>query len=227
IVHSRSDGEELLKLKKEAKFMRNPHPTYGSFQVRNLTKSQARAELGRKEEEKILLFFGFVREYKGLKTLLRAMPKIKACGGDIILIVAGSFDGDREEYVALLREMHIEEIVHIVDGYLPDNEVEKYFAACDLVVAPYESATQSGIVQIAFGFEKPVVATNVGGLPDVVEDGRTGYVVEPGDPEALAEAVVKFFREKKGSAFRENVRQEAGRFSWERMRETIEELGGF
>lgn len=227
IVHSRSDGEELLKLKKEAKFMRNPHPTYGSFQVRNLTKSQARAELGRKEEEKILLFFGFVREYKGLKTLLRAMPKIKACGGDIILVVAGSFDGDREEYVALLREMHIEEIVHIVDGYLPDNEVEKYFAACDLVVAPYESATQSGIVQIAFGFEKPVVATNVGGLPDVVEDGRTGYVVEPGDPEALAEAVVKFFREKKGSAFRENVRQEAGRFSWEKMRETIEEMGRF
>lgn len=226
IVHSRSDGEELLTIKRGAKCKMSPHPTYGSFKVRNLTRDQARAELGWKVEEKILLFFGFVREYKGLKTLLRAMPGIRAYSKDITLVVAGSFGGDREEYMQLIKELHIENDVYVVDEYLPDHEVEKYFAACDLVVVPYESATQSGIVQIAFGFEKPVVATNVGGLPDVVEDGKTGYVVEPGNPEALAEAVLRYFREEKGHEFKENMRKEADRFSWERMRKTVEELGG-
>ena len=227
IVHSRSDGEELLTIKKEAKYRMNPHPTYSSFKVRNLTQDQAREELGRKTDGGILLFFGFVREYKGLKTLLRAMPGIRACGRDITLVVAGSFGGDQEEYMELIRDLHIEDIVQVVDAYLPDHEVEKYFAACDLVVVPYESATQSGIVQIAFGFEKPVVATNVGGLPDVVEDGETGYVVEPGRPELLTAAVINFFVHGKAVKFQDSIRKAANQFSWERMRETVEELQGW
>ena len=127
----------------------------------------------------------------------------------------------------LIRDLHIEDIVQVVDAYLPDHEVEKYFAACDLVVVPYESATQSGIVQIAFGFEKPVVATNVGGLPDVVEDGETGYVVEPGRPELLTAAVINFFVHGKAVKFQDSIRKAANQFSWERMRETVEELQGW
>lgn len=107
------------------------------------------------------------------------------------------------------------------DSYTPDREVEKYFAAADLVVLPYISATQSGIVQIAYGFTKPVVVTDVGGLPDVVEDGSTGYIVEPGNSEAIAAAVIRFFKENQAERMRENIVKEAYRFSWERMGEVL------
>ncbi len=112
--------------------------------------------------------------------------------------------------------------VIIKDGYTPDREVEKYFAACDMVVLPYESATQSGIVQIAYGFRKPVIVTDVGGLPDVVSHNRTGYVVPPQDKTALAAAVIKYFAENKEKEFSKNIADEAYRFSWERMGEVVE-----
>ena len=102
--------------------------------------------------------------------------------------------------------------------------IGEYFAAADIVVLPYESATQSGIVQIAYGFEKPVIATKVGGLPEVVLDGKTGYVVPPKDHHALAEAVCRFFRENKSEEFTENVRKEAYRYSWDRMNEVVQRL---
>lgn len=224
IVHSKSDGEDLLTIKPDAHYKQNPHPTYNAFKIRNITKEQARAELGKSMDEKLLLFFGFVREYKGLKYLLNAMPKIKDRLQNVKLMVVGSFGDDKADYINLIKNNHIEECVEVIDGYTPDNEVEKYFAACDLVVCPYESATQSGIVQIAYGFDKPVVATNVGGLPDVVIDGKTGYVVEEKSPKKLAEAIIDFYETDKEKEFIEGVRKEAKWFSWGRMRETIEKL---
>lgn len=164
IVHSKSDGQDLLSIKPNARFEQNPHPTYNAFKIRNITKEQARQELRKSNDEKLLLFFGFVREYKGLKHLLYAMPLIKEKLGNIKLMVVGSFGDDKEDYMQIIKDNQIEDSVEVIDNYTPDNEVEKYFAACDLVVLPYESATQSGIVQIAYGFEKPVIVTNVGGL---------------------------------------------------------------
>ena len=221
IVHAKEEGKELLEIKKDADYLVTPHPTYNMFKFENMTKEQARERLEIKKEQKVLLFFGFVREYKGLKHLLFAMPEIIEKLGNVQLWVVGDFDGDKERYEEWITECKIEEYVKIVDGYTPDKEVEKYFAASDLVVLPYESATQSGIVQIAFGFSKPVIATEVGGLPDVVEDGKTGYVVEPCNPKAIAEGVVRFFEEEKEEAFKENIEKEAGRFSWERMGEVV------
>lgn len=196
IVHSKSDGEDLLTIKPNADFKQNPHPTYNAFKVKNLTKDQARKELQKSSEERLLLFFGFVREYKGLKHLLYAMPEIKNHIDHVRLLVVGSFGDDKGSYMQILEEQKITDCVEVIDGYTPDNEVEKYFAASNLVVLPYESATQSGIVQIAYGFEKPVIVTNVGGLPDVVEDGKTGYVVEPKNPKAIAEAIEKYLDRK-------------------------------
>ena len=112
----------------------------------------------------------------------------------------------------------------VKDGYLPDKEVEPYFAACDLVMLPYLSATQSGIAQIAFGFTKPVIATNVGGLPDVVSDGETGYLVEPRNSGQLAQAVITYYKQKKQKEFEQYIKQEAYRFSWERMGEVIDDF---
>lgn len=224
IVHSKSDGEDLLTIKPNADFRQNPHPTYNAFKIKNLTKRQARELLHKPEDEKLLLFFGFVREYKGLKHLLYAMPEIRRQIAHVKLLVVGSFGDDKDAYVEIIEREKIADCVEMIDGYTPDHEVEKYFAACDLVVLPYESATQSGIVQIAYGFEKPVVVTNVGGLPDVVEDGKTGYVVEPKNPKALSEKIADYFAQNKEQEFVRNVREEAYRFDWDRMVEKIERV---
>ena len=224
IVHSQSDGEELLQIIPNASYRKNPHPIYNIFRKKNMTREQARIELDQGQDSMQLLFFGFVREYKGLKHLLRAMPEVSRQLNNVNLMVVGSFADDKEEYIQLIRDLQIEDCVELIDGYIPDDEIEKYFAACDLVVLPYESATQSGIVQIAYGFDKPVVVTNVGGLPDVVTDGKTGYVVESKKPEQISKAIVNFFQEERAEEMRENVHMEAYRFDWERMREKIEEL---
>lgn len=138
--------------------------------------------------------------------------------------MVGDFGGDREEYLMIVEKEEIRENVRLVEGYIPDKDVEQYFAAADLVVLPYVSATQSGIAQIAFGFEKPVIVTDVGGLPDVVENGKTGYVVESQNEEEIAEAVIKFYENNPEIDWRQNIRNAAGEFSWETMVSRIENL---
>ncbi|MDE7322597.1 MAG: glycosyltransferase [Lachnospiraceae bacterium] len=229
LVHSQSDGADLLTIKPDARCRQNPHPTYNAFQIRNMTKALAREELiqlsGKKHlNGKLLLFFGFVREYKGLKYLIQAMPDIRNRLGDVTLLIVGSFGSDKENYLRLIEQNHVQDCIEVIDGYTPDNEVETYFSACDVVVLPYESATQSGIVQIAYGFQKPVIVTNVGGLPDVVTDNRTGYIVDSRNPQQLADAVVRYYQDDMEAIFVENVKKEAQRFSWDRLTEKVEEL---
>ena len=226
IVQSGKDAKDLQTILPGAKYEQAVHPTYKAFKFENMSKKKARELLGITEKEKVLLFFGFVREYKGLKYLIQALPRITEKCEDVRLFVVGDFGSaeNREVYEKLMEENQVKDFVTICDGYIPDREIEKFFAACDLVVLPYVSATQSGIVQIAYGFEKPVVVTNVGGLPDVVEDGKTGYVVEPENPVALADAVVRYFAENREEEFEENVKKEAYRFDWDRMVETVERL---
>lgn len=222
IVQSGMDAEDLRKVKPDACFRQTVHPTYNVFRFRDMSREEGRKLLHINKEEKVLLFFGFVREYKGLKHMIRALPEITGRLEHVKLLIVGDFGNDRQDYLDLIAENNMERFIEIHDGYIPDQEVEKYFAACDLVVLPYESATQSGIVQIAYGFEKPVVVTAVGGLPDVVTDGKTGYVVEPKNPEALADAVAAFYEQEKEAEFVANVQKEAYRFSWDRMVEVIE-----
>lgn len=224
VTHSSSDAQDLCSIVSHPVFETTVLPTFNGFKLRNLTQEQARHELHIPPEQKLLLFFGFVREYKGLRHILRAMPDITAHDKNIRLMVVGEFGSDRDSYLSLIEECGIQSSVTLVDGYIPDKEIEPYFAACDLVVLPYESATQSGIVQVAYSFEKPVIATNVGGLPDVVTDGVTGYLVPPKDPAALAQAVIRYFEENKSAAFSEGVRAEADRYSWDRMNEVILKL---
>ena len=133
---------------------------------------EGRKAAGIAPEKKILLFFGFVREYKGLRHIIKAMPEIVKYDSNIELWVVGEFRDDKESYMELIKKGGAESNIKIVDGYIPDNEIEKYFASCDIVVLPYESATQSGIVQMAYGFDKPVIVTDVGGIPEVVAEGK-------------------------------------------------------
>ena len=224
ITHSGLDTRDLLSIKKDAIYEQTVLPTYNFFKMKDMSRKEARGRLNIPDGEKILLFFGFVRKYKGLKHIINALPEIERQVGNVKLYIVGDFQGDKEQYLELINAQKVKKYIQIFDGYIPDNEVEKFFAACDLVVLPYESATQSGIVQIAYGFQKPVVVTNVGGLPEVVKDGKTGYVVKAGDDSQLADAVIRFFNEKKSDKFQKNIVNEEHKYSWERLVEIIEKM---
>lgn len=223
IVQSKKDADDLKTIIKNPVFKQTVHPTYNAFKIENMSREEARKRLGIEPEKKVLLFFGFIREYKGLKYLIQAMPEIVSKIPDVELLIVGDYSGedDKKLYTDMIKQCQIENYVKIFDGYIPDREVEKFFAACDLVVLPYISATQSGIVQIAFGFEKPVVVTNVGGLPDVVTDGKTGYVVEPQNPNAITNAIIDFYENDKNKIYAEEIEREKNRYSWEHMENVI------
>jgi glycosyltransferase involved in cell wall biosynthesis len=221
LVQSREDRGRLQELKPGARIVVRPHPIYEVFVRNEVDAVEARRRLG--VEGRMLLFFGLIRPYKGLSVLLeafaRAAEEIQAT-----LWVVGEFYEPREPYDELVERLGIGRRIRWVDRYVPDEEVELYFRACDGVVLPYRSATQSGIVQVAYAFDRPVIVTRVGGLPDVVEDGRTGLVVPPDDPEALARAMVRFYREGMDRRGPEAVARVKGRFSWESCRDGLIEL---
>ena len=222
ILHSQSDAKELLSIQKNASYQVTVHPTYNAFKIADMGKEEARKKLGCAEDDKVMLFFGSVRAYKGLKYLLEAMPAVLAQTENVRLLVVGEFDKDRDEYMRKIEELGIGHAVQCYEGYIPDAEVESYFAACDVVVLPYVSATQSGIVQIAYGFEKPVVATNVGGLPEVVLHGKTGYLAKSEDPQDLAQKINRFFEVEDKALFARNIDVEKEKYSWDRMCEVVE-----
>jgi glycosyltransferase involved in cell wall biosynthesis len=224
IVQSHLDEKDLLSVKADAEYIVTPHPTYNAFKMQGMSKEDARKLLNVEQETPMLLFFGFVRAYKGLKYLLDAMQEITQQITELQLWVVGDFGEDREGYLEQIERNGLKDYVTLVEGYIPDREVEKYFAAADLVVLPYTSATQSGIVQIAYGFETPVVVTDVGGLPDVVSDRMTGYVVPSQNAHAIADSVVRFFNEDRDIDWAHNIREHAAEFSWETMVTRIENL---
>ena len=226
IVQSGTVREDLIRLAPKARFLEVPHPVYNLFGD-PVPKAEARASLGLPADAPFLLFFGFVRRYKGLDTLLRALPAIRAAlDPPPRLLVLGEFYEGREETTALVRELGLDAAVTIVDEYVPDEKVGLYFSAADAVVLPYKSATQSGIVQIAYQLERPVICTDVGGLAEVVRDGETGFVVPPDNPVALAQAVIRYRRDACEAAFVEKIRREKHKYSWDHMTEAMETLTG-
>lgn len=224
IVHSHLDEKDLLTVKPNAKYIVTPHPTYNVFKMQDMSREEARQRIRIGEDVPMLLFFGFVREYKGLKYLLDALPEVREQIPDITLWIVGDFGDDKDVYLEQIDRNNLRDSIRLVEGYVPDQEVEKYFASADLVVLPYVSATQSGIVQIAYGFEKPVVVTDVGGLPDVVWHGETGYVVPVGNVHEIARAIIRFYSEDRGVDWQSNIRKQASEFSWDTMTERIERI---
>jgi len=187
-----------------------PHPLYDNYGM-PLSKEVARGKLGLAPDGRYLLFFGFIRKYKGLDLLLEAMKdqRIKAAG--IQLIIAGEFYDDRAAYEPLLTEL--KDSVKLFTDFIPNEEVRYYFSAADLVVQPYRTATQSGITQVAYHFEKPMIVTNVGGLHEVVPDGKTGFVTTT-QPEKIADAVIRFFNDPI-TDLQQNLLAEKKKYSWE------------
>lgn len=196
-----------------------PHPLYDNFGAL-LSKEEACRALGLDPMEKYLLFFGFIRKYKGLDILLEAMGDERLKTAGIKLIVAGEFYTDRQVYDDLIDKYQLRDRIHLFTDFIPDSEVRRYFCASDLVVLPYHNATQSGISQVAYHFEKPMVVSNVGGLPEVVPDGKVGFVTEP-DPAAIANAILKFFEPNSLPGLQENLVAEKAKYSWATFTESL------
>ncbi|HEX5133430.1 MAG TPA: glycosyltransferase [Candidatus Krumholzibacteria bacterium] len=213
VVQSREDERTLLDLRPAAVVEFNPMPVFDLFAGDGPDREAGRRQLG--VSGRVVLFFGLVRPYKGLGTLLDAFAR---CGDalDATLLVVGEFYEPRASYDARIKSLGIASRVRVIDRYVPNEEVGGYFRAADVVVLPYVTATQSAIAQTAFSFEKPVIVTAVGGLPDVVADGVTGFVVPPEDPDRLAAAITRFFTEDAGDRMAAAIRDRAGEFTWAR-----------
>lgn len=199
-----------------------PHPLFDNF-GESVAKQEAKQKLGLDLNSSYALFFGFIRDYKGLDLALQAFGNKLLKGSNIRLLVAGEFYTDEEKYLALIKELGIEDQVTLRTDFIPDKDVRYYFSAIDLVVQPYKTATQSGISQIAYHFNKPMIVTNVGGLPEIVPDGKVGFVVEQ-NGEELARAIHRFYSENLEEQFSKGAAEEKGKYSWSRMVLTINTL---
>ena len=200
----------------------SPHPLYDHYGA-TLSRKEALDLIGLRESQRYVLFFGFIREYKGLDLLLDAIADERMERLGIKLIVAGEFYGDPKPYQEQIRHHDISDRVVMHTEFIPDHEVNRYFCAADLVVQPYKNATQSGVSQIAYHFEKPMVVTNVGGLPEIVPDGKAGFVVEP-DSQQIADAIVRYFTEDCQQSLTEGVREEKKKYAWDKMTDAIASL---
>lgn len=195
-----------------------PLPTYAAFQIKAWTRDRARAHLGLTGN--VLLFFGLIRPYKGLLDLLNALPAVLN-EIDVTLLVVGEVWGEASVYSACVTELNLQARVRFVDRYVTNDEAAMYFAAADLAVLPYREATGSAVLQLAFGLGVPVVATRTGGMDEVVEDGVTGFLVQPGDVIGLNRAIARFFSEDRAAAFRAAIAHRSDRFGWGALIETL------
>jgi D-inositol-3-phosphate glycosyltransferase len=222
LPHEPRPGDRLLKLfRPDAPLREVPHPVYDIF-GENVDRAAARERLGVKAKE-VALFFGFIRGYKGLLNLIRAIALVPA-DRDFQLLVGGEFYEDDRPYRELIRELGLADRIVLHDRYIPNEEVADFFGAANVVVLPYVSATQSGIIQIAYNFNRPVITTDVGGLAEVVRAGELGEVVPPENPAALAEAMVGYFDGGKEALYTPQVAEEKKRYSWGRLVEALEEF---
>ena len=219
IVQSKDESEDLKDIFPFAKVKVCFHPP-NLFKGGKITKFEARKQLNIKTD-RVILFFGFIRPYKGLKYLIEALPEVLK-EMDVLLLIAGEFWKKKEDYESQIACHNLRGRVKIVDQYIPNEEVEVYFSAADIVVLPYTSVTGSGIVPLAFEYEKPVITTDVGVLSEMVEDNKTGFLVPPKDSQAIAQAITAFYKEEKEREFIENVRNKKEEFSWGKIVEAIE-----
>ena len=199
----------------------SPHPLFDTYHE-PVSRAEAIVRLKLCPADRYILFFGFIRAYKGLDLLIRAMaePAVKSLG--VKLLVAGEFYEDEKPYFDLIHTLDISDSIILHSHFINNDEVRYYFSAASLVVQPYRSATQSGVTQVAYQFDKPMVVTNVGGLAEIVPDGKCGYVV-PTEPEAIAEAITDFFNgdEKR---FQKGIEEQKKLYTWDRLTEALRSL---
>lgn len=213
MVLSEAVEADVRSLVPDADVRRAAHPAYDLFGAAP-SRQDSRQTLGIPEDAPVGLFFGFIRPYKGLELLIRALPEVIGALPGFQLIVAGEFYEPKERYTHLIDELGVTAHVRIIDAYIPSNEVGQYFAAADVAIQPYLSATQSGVAQVAWQYGVPLIVTDVGGLAEVVPHEKAGLVVPPGDASALARAVVRFFDDQMATRLRAGAREQKEQMGW-------------
>ena len=221
-IYMSEQVHEELKAYTSAPALFSPHPLFENFGAA-VARDEACRRLGLDPAQRYALFFGLIRDYKGLDILLDAWARFRRPGHR--LIVAGGFYTAREPYLNRIADNGLQDEVLLHDRFIPDDDVKYYFSAADFVVQPYKTATQSGVTQIAYQFCVPMVVTAVGGLPEIVPDGRVGYVCPP-TAEGVAAAMDRMYEGDALKRFRENCVEERRRFSWEEMCSRVTELYG-
>ena len=225
VTMSRSVLSDLQRLgfgRKPALY--RPHPLYDNFGPIK-SKSEALAVLKLPTTTNYLLFFGFIRAYKGLDIMLEALADKRVAELPIKLIIAGEFYEDAAPYEELIKRYQLEGRIIRATDFIPNEKVVDYFCAADLIVQPYKNATQSGVSQIAYYFERPMLVTDVGGLAELIPAGVVGYVVLP-TPAAIADAVVDFYTKQREESFTAGVREQKKQFSWPVMVAALKEVAG-
>lgn len=224
ITMSRAVLNDLKQFSPHAPMVYTPHPLYDIF-GNIVPREQALKHLNLNPDFRYLLFFGFIRDYKGLDWLLEAFGDEKLRQFPVKLIIAGEFYTSSEKYLQIIREKNLTDHVILRTDFIADQDVANYFGAADMVVQPYKSATQSGVTQIAFHYNKPMLVTDVGGLGEIIPHGKVGYVVKPGY-KGITEAILDFYNNDRNDFFTRNVISEKEKFSWGTMVETIEIVFG-
>jgi len=199
-----------------------PHPLFDMY-GKKLDREDALSALKLDPESSYLLFFGIIRNYKGLDILIKAFSDTRLRGRNLKLIVAGEFYENEAYYRTLVKEAGLEKDVIFYDHFINDEDVRLFFSGADLVVQPYKSATQSGVTQIAFHFDKPMLVTDVGGLKEIVPHGKCGYVVQP-DPKIIADSIIDYFDNGRKSQFTECVTKEKEKFTWNKTTDAVIEV---
>lgn len=220
IAMSKSVYDDLKSLNDKKPCLLSPHPIYDNFGTA-VSREEAIGSLGLDPSAKYMLFFGFIRDYKGLDILLKAVADERIKNSDIKLIVAGEFYNNSENYFELEKQLGLEGKIIWRTDFIADEQVKNYFCASDIIVQPYKTATQSGVTQIAYHFEKPMLVTNVGGLPEIVPNGKVGYSVEP-EAKVIADAISDFYSNGRYAEFVDNTKEEKKKYSWDRMLENVD-----
>jgi len=200
----------------------SPHPIYDHYGEK-ISRESALQTLGLSNEYRYLLFFGFIRPYKGLDILLDAFADKRLRAFNTKLIVAGEFYEDENLYLEKIKKLHLEPLVELHTNFIPNSLVNAYFSACDIITQPYKTATQSGVTQIGFHFEKAMLVTKVGGLAEIVPHGIIGYAVAP-DAKEIADALVDFYENQRQQNFEANVIKEKDKYSWDKLTTKIQSL---
>jgi glycosyltransferase involved in cell wall biosynthesis len=218
IAMSQSVKDDIRNFSKKPCVL-SPHPMFDNFGAA-ISREDALKNMGLSLDFRYLLYFGFIRHYKGLDMLIEAFADERLKKYPVKLIVSGEFYEDSKPYLDLIEKHHLHDRIILRTDFVPDNEVANYFCSADLMVLPYRDATQSGVTQIAYHFVKPMLVTNVGGLAELVPNGQSGYVVTP-NPQAIADALVDFFENKNPDYFTQTLNEQRKRFEWSAMTNTI------